>query len=303
MDALSDLRLFSEIVNRGSFVEAAEHLDMTPSGVSKRLSRFEDRLQVRLFNRTTRSLALTEPGQELFQRARLILDAIDEAESYTRALSKTPSGKIRVASSDAFALHVIVPMLEELNITYPELSVILVQGDGPLDLVAEKVDLAIRFEKPVHASFVAKRLIADPWIVCASPNYIGRFGKPEEPTQLLAHRCLTIEARQSESNRWEFSDGKETEHITIDSVFSGIGLVVKEAAVAGLGVARLANFLVKDEIRAGRLVPLLESHMPPSDRSIYAVYPNREFLPIKVRVFIDALHQALTRGDSSPDDN
>ena len=262
---------------------------MTPSGVSKRFSRFEERLQVRLLNRTTRSLSLTESGEELYQRAALILDAIDDAESQARALSRTPSGKIRVACSDALALLVVVPMLSEFRDAYPELSVSLIQGDGPLDLLAEKVDLAIRFERPEHTSFVAKRLVDDPWVICASPDYLNRFGEPQEPAELLAHRCLTIEARMQENNLWEF----EREEITVRSVFSGIGLVVREAALAGLGIARLARFLVSEDIAAGRLAPLLESRMPKSDRAVYAVYPNREFLPAKVRVFIDALEKTL----------
>ena len=289
METANDLYLFSEIVKRGSFVAAAHQLKMTPSGVSKRLGRFEKRLGVRLFNRTTRSLGLTEAGTALYEKAQVILDAIEDAEGQARALTLSPVGRIRVACSDAIALQVIVPMLPSLAERYPDLRVTLMQGDGPLDLVAENVDLAIRFEKPVHSSFVARRLVADPWVVCASPEYIKASGRPESPSDLVDHRCMTIEARMHETNLWDFAD----EQVAIDGVFSGIGLVVREAARAGLGVARLARFLVDDDIRSGRLVPLLESHMPTSDRSIYAVYPNREFLPTKVRVFIDALEEAL----------
>lgn len=289
METATDLYLFREIAAQGSFVAAAEKLKLTPSAVSKRLSRFEARLQVRLFNRTTRSLALTEAGRELLQRTEVILDAIDEAEQQARSLSETAAGRIRVACSDAFALHVIVPLLPQLYEAHPGLSVILVQGDGPLDLVAEKVDLAIRFEPPALTSFVAKRLIDDPWVVCASPSYLERYGHPQSPADLHQHRCLTIEARMFETNRWTFAN----EELQVASVFSGIGLVVREAALAGLGVARLAQFLVIDDLREGRLVELLASSMPESDRAIYAVYPNREYLAKKVRVFIDALAESL----------
>jgi DNA-binding transcriptional LysR family regulator len=293
MDPASDLYLFSQIVNNGSFVSAAKQLKMTPSGVSKRLSRFEQRLQVRLFNRTTRTLALTESGQALFDRAQAILDAIEDAETQTRELSRVPRGRLRVACSDAFALHVIMTMLRRFSNEFPEVAVTLIQGDGPLDLLAEQVDLAIRFERPTNLSFVATKLIEDPWVVCASPGYLDEYGTPALPTDLVEHRCVTIQAKQDETNTWEFRQGDRIESVTLNSTFSGIGLVVKAAAMEGLGIARLANFLVATELENGSLVQLLPDYQTATGRSIYAVYPNKEFLPLKVRVFIDALKRAM----------
>tara|TARA_R110002073_G_scaffold25036_4_gene83590 strand:- start:6207 stop:7127 length:921 start_codon:yes stop_codon:yes gene_type:complete len=289
MDPASDLFLFNKIVKNGSFAAAADQLNMTPSGVSKRLSRFENRLEVRLFNRTTRTLSLTESGQALYDRAQSILEAIEDAETQTRELSRIPRGKLRVACSDAFAVHVIVPMLAEFNRQYPEVAVTLVQGDGPLNIVEAQIDLAIRFIRPTNPDFVAKRLVADPWVVCASPAYLSKYGAPKTPDELHEHRCLTIKAKNEETNQWYFDHPQST--ITVDGAFSGIGLVVKAAALQGLGIARLASFLVQKELQNGDLVQVLDEYMPTDERCIYAVYPHRDYLPLKIRVFIDTLER------------
>ncbi len=297
MDSLSDLSVFCEIVASGSFVGAAERLHMTPSGVSKKLSRFEARLGVRLMNRTTRSLALTEAGRDLYARGQDILSSVEEAEAQAQQVSLTPRGRLRVACSDAFAIHVLAPMLPTFAGRYPEVPITLIQGDGPLDILEERVDVAIRFARPKNAAFVAKRLIPDPWVVCASPAYLAQFGAPTAPADLLSHRCLTIHQRRQATDTWSFSPSEvantTAEEIKIDGWFSGIGLVVKAAAVEGLGIARLATFLVKDELESGRLVRVLPNRVFDDQRAIYAAYPHQEFLPIKVRVFIDALDAAV----------
>ncbi len=293
MDTLSDLHVFATVVDAGSFVSAAQQLAITPSGVSKRLSRYEARLGVRLLNRTTRSLSLTEAGEALYDRSKAILAEVQQAELASRDAADTPQGVLRVACSDAFALHVLVPTLTSFQRTYPEVSVAVLQGDGPIDVVAERVDLAIRFERPANAAFVARRLIEDPWVVCASPAYLDRHGTPATPDELAAHRCMTIKARDVETYRWDFTRNSGMQTVEVDSVFSGIGAVVKAAALAGLGVARLARFLVQESIDRGELVHLLKPFEPQDERAIYAVYPHREFVPLKVRLLVDHLGQHM----------
>ena len=294
MDSISDLSVFCEIVNSGSFVGAAERLNMTPSGVSKKLSRFETRLSARLINRTTRTLALTEAGRDLHARGQIILSSIEDAEAEAKHVSLTPRGRLRIACSDAFATHVLAQMLGAFQKRYPEVSVTLLQGDGPLDLLEERIDVAIRFERPTNAAFVSKQLVQDPWIICASPSYLSQFGTPKQPKDLILHRCLTIHARDQSVDTWSFTQGDTVEEIKVDGWFSGIGLVVKAATMEGLGIARLAKFLVKKEIEQGRLIPILAEMISDDQRSIYAVYPHREFLPLKVRVFIDELEKVVS---------
>ena len=289
MDALSDLHVFQEIVDAGSFVGASRRLEMTSSGVSKRLSRYESRLGIRLLNRTTRSLSLTEAGETLYARGRLIMAEVAQAELASKSTATAPQGNVRVSCSDAFALHALVPLLNAFHAQYPQVSVTVLQGDGPIDMIGERVDLAVRFERPKQPDFVALRLCDDPWVVCASPEYLAAAGTPKTPEDLSLHRCLTIRARDVENDRWAFTVGNENRTITVNSVFSGIGAVVKAAALNGLGIARLARFLAEDSLQSGALVELLKVYEPTSDRAIHIVYPHREFVPLKVRLLVDHL--------------
>ncbi len=287
MDPLSDLLVFQAVVDAGSFVKAAERLGITPSGVSKRISRYEERLNVRLLHRTTRSLSVTDAGQSLYVRGQSILEEVQQAELASQNAATVPRGTLRVACSDAFALHVLVPALGKFHRQYPDVKVTILQGDGPINLIDERVDVAVRFERPTHAGFVARPLTEDPWVVCASPEYLEDAGRPQVPADLRDHRCLTIRARDIETLRWDFADGKRRFSVEVESVLSGIGLVVKNAAIQGLGIARLASFLVQESLARGELLRLLAAFEPPNRRKIYAVYPHREFIPLNVRLFID----------------
>ncbi|WP_422344150.1 LysR family transcriptional regulator [Parasphingorhabdus sp.] len=300
MHPISEMSVFTEVVQSGSFIEAGRRLGLTSSGVSKKISRFEDRLGVRLFYRTTRSLSLTEAGNALFARCENILAAIEDAEDTARNLSTVPRGVLRIAASDAFSLQVLLPFLKTFSRDYPHVSVLLLQGDGGINLLKERVDIALLFERPVETSFIVRKLIHDPWVVCASPEYLEQYGTPATPSDLLDHRCLTIHAKGQTTNQWTFDGGDEKETIRVDSTFSGIGLTVKAAALQNMGIARLAHFLVSSEIATGKLKPILSHWNKNDDRAIYAVYPNRQHLPFKTRVFVDALNQYINRNLITP---
>lgn len=288
MSSIDDLSVFKEVVAANSFVGAAKHLGMTPSGVSRKISRFEERLGVRLFHRTTRSLSLTEAGHALSEQSISILASIEAAEATVRDLSSTPRGVLRIAASDAFTQEVIVPFLPGFLDQYPELSVTVLQGDGGIDLLNERVDVALMFERPDETSFIVKKIVKDPWIVCASPSYFEQHGEPAIPEDLYDHKCLTIHARGRTRDHWKFVKNGSPLTINVASRFSSIGLNVKAAALEGLGVARLAHFLVCPDIERGLLNPALVEFMPQSERCIYAVYPNRQHLASKARVFMDS---------------
>lgn len=288
MSSIDDLSVFKEVVAANSFAGAAKQLGMTPSGVSRKISRFEERLGVRLFHRTTRSLSLTEAGHALSEQSISILASIEAAEATVRDLSSTPRGVLRIAASDALSQEVIVPFLPGFLTRYPELSVTIIQGDGGVDLLNERVDVALMFERPDETTFIVKKIVKDPWIVCASPRYFSKFGEPQVPEDLYDHKCLTIHARGRTRDHWKFVQNGSPQTIKVSSRFSSIGLNVKAAALEGLGVARLAHFLVCPDIERGLLKPVLVDFMPRSDRSIYAVYPNRQHLASKARVFLDS---------------
>lgn len=300
MKPVQEMTVFVEVVRCGSFVAASHRLGMTSSGVSRRISRFEERLGVRLLNRTTRTLSLTEAGTVLYESSESIISAVEKAEETVVELGSKPKGLLRVSASDAMSVQVIVPFLSSFSNDYPDVRVQLVQGDGSVSLVDERIDVGIVFGQPRETSFVARKLVDDPWVVCAAPDYISQHGMPETPADLHNHRCLTIHARGKTTDQWDFVVEGEPEIQSIESVFSGIGLTVKLAALNGLGIARLAHFLVRPEIEAGTLVPLLTSYMPDDDRAIYAVYSNRKYLPSKARVFIDRFHAHISETLAPP---
>lgn len=300
MDSLGEIAVFAEVAHLGSFAEASRRLGLTASGVSRKIARFEQRLGVRLINRTTRSLSLTEAGRILLERSTNILASVEDAENIVRNLSSTPTGELRVAASDAFSIEVMIPFIQGFLSRYRGLSVTLLQGDGEVDLLEERVDVAIQFDQPTQKSFISTKLNDDPWLICASPEYIRQHGVPSTPNDLLKHRCLTIHARQKVTDCWTFRNGNELQTIQVKSAFSGIGLSVREAALHGMGVAQLAHFLVSRDIEMGRLIPLLRDFTPPNDRAISIVYPNREHLPSKIRIFIDELRDHVHKVLSIP---
>ncbi len=296
MDSISDLSTFVEVVRAGSFVGAARKLRMTPSGVSKKVARFEQRLDTRLFNRTTRSLSLTEAGDLLFSRGTEILDDVDDAENLLKDLGDNPRGTLRIAASDAFAKEILIPFTQLFSERYRQLHIDIVPGDGEIDILDNRIDIAMRFSRPSISSFIARRLLDDPWVICASPAYIETFGEPRTPYELHQHRTLLIRSNRSDATRWQFRNQADAQsqssrfEIPLEPSLTGIGLVVKEAALSGMGVARLARFLVHAELKKGALVSLLNDFTDDDERAIYFVYPNRQYLPLKVRLFIDELH-------------
>lgn len=291
-ESLKELSLFCEVFEHGGFAKAAEELDLTPSAVSKAIARLEERLTVRLFIRSTRMVKPTEAGIEFYRRGKDILNAMEEAETLVGNLGSDPSGDLHVAASDAFAIQVIVPMLGSFQAAYPRINVHLSQGDGPIDLLKEDYDVAIRFEEPGQKTLSVRPLTDDPWVVCAAPEYLDRHSRPKQPKDLPGHRCLAIRARGRLDKVWVFKGGKRNT-ITVNPVFSGIGMMVRSAALQGLGVARLASFLVKDDFAHGRLVPLLADYQPLEQRRIYAVTPGRRSTPRKTQAFIDALSRQI----------
>jgi DNA-binding transcriptional LysR family regulator len=294
MDSIGELAVFVEVVRSGSFVGASRELGVTPSGVSRKINRFEDRLGVRLFNRTTRSISLTEAGEALFEQSEQILDSIKAAEDIAMDLSGKPRGQLRVAASAALSVGVIMPFLKTFDETFDEIVTTTIQADGGIDIMSDRIDVALAFERPSESSFIIRKMIDDPWIVCAAPDYLKRFGKPEMPEDLKNHRCLTIKAGDRTTEQWEFEIAGQTKSIAVESAHSAIGLALREAALQGVGIVRLAHFLVCQDVLDGRLVPLLSQYAPACERAIYAVYSDRKYLPSKVRVFVDELQEHMT---------
>lgn len=293
MQRTDEMNVFVNVVREGGFSAAAKALQLTPSAVSKQVSRLEDRLNVRLLNRTTRQLSMTDEGEIYFQRAAAILADIEEAEALVSDRSDSPSGTLRVTSSITFGRHQIIPMMPEFLNAYPDMRLQLSLSDNIVDLVQEGFDVAIRAADLTDSSLVARRLAVDRRIVCAAPSYVEKHGIPQSPEALRDHNCLVITNIPSMRD-WEFTFGGTTRKIHVEGRFetnSGVG--VHEAALDGLGIAQLAAYLVADDLRAGRLISFLEDRVA-DGKPIYAVYPHSRHLSPKIRAFIDFLVEKLT---------
>lgn len=295
MDRAAEMHMFVRAVEKGSFSAAARDLDLTPSAVSKQIRRLEDRLGVRLFNRTTRQISLTEVGHAYYERSARIIQEIEEAEEAVTALNENPRGTLRIAATVAFGRVEVMPRMSEFLERYPDLSVEFELTDRQVDLIEEGIDVAIQWREQMEdPSVIARRLCVNRRIICAAPSYIERHGKPRTPEELLKHNCLTL-YEVSQFNDWAFEDeqaGSRVLHVkgnfranTADALY--------EAALAGLGLARLSTWLVMPAIRRGDLVPVLLQY-PHESSAYFLIYPHRRHLSQKVRAFVDFLVEEFT---------
>ena len=290
MDRSMEMAVFAKVVEEGSFSSAARALKLTPSAVSKQIARLEDRLGVRLLNRTTRRLSATEEGAAFYQRSARILADIDEAEAAVTQLHAAPRGKLRINCGIAFGKHQITPLIPEFLARHPELTIEMTLTDALSDLVEEGQDVAVRFGPLQDSSMVARQLAVSRRAICASPDYIERHGVPRHPADLAEQNGLPC-SNMPHLNEWIFKLPEGDEYrVKADGNFTASnGETIHEMVLAGLGVARLAEFLVAPEVSEGKLVRVLEPFYRDIEVPINAVYPTRRHLSPKVRAFVDFL--------------
>ncbi|KAB2849919.1 MAG: LysR family transcriptional regulator [Hyphomicrobiaceae bacterium] len=289
MDISSDMRVFVRVLERGSFAAAARDLGQTPSAVSKLISRLEDRLGVRLLQRTTRRLDLTPEGEIYFTRVRRILAEIDDTEAEVARVRCAPRGRLRVNSGTAFGLHQLADALPDFLVRYPEISVELSLTDRAVGLVEGHADVLIRHGRQPDSALVVRKITDLERTICAAPAYLARRGTPQTPADLARHDCITVSGAP-EYHRWPFYT---PERIEIMDIAPRIAVDDAEAAVrlgmAGAGIVRLADIIVGEPIGKGLLVPLLTGVHHVEKYPLSAIFlPDRHRLP-KVRVFLDFL--------------
>jgi DNA-binding transcriptional LysR family regulator len=293
-----DLEALARVVDRGSFAAAAEDTGLTPSGMSRAVSRLEDKLGVRVLQRTTRRLLLTPEGEALLARGRDILAALEAAEEEASAGRARPRGLVRVNMGTAFAKHRLAPKLPLFRELYPEIRLELAMSDRRVEITADELDIAIRTGPPGETSAIARRIGGMERVICASPAYLARFGHPEKPQDLLAHNCLLLTgfARLAE---WPMLvDGREVRMQVSGSVTSDSADLLLDMALAGVGVVRFGDFLADQALADGRLVPLLEQFHIVEPQPITVLMPaGRHTIP-RVRAVVDFL--ATSCGDRSP---
>jgi len=290
---LLDLRSFITVVEVGAFNRAADMLDTSTASVSRRVSNLEKALGVKLLNRTTRKLDLSDTGMQFYTDTLAIFRALDEAEEKAQSGREIVKGKIRVAAPLSFGMRCIAPFLPKFMHQYPELNVQLLLEDRQTDLVAEGIDVAIRIGNLKDSSLVATSISSIPRVFCASSEYIGHHGEPHEPAELVDHNCLHY-SLISTREEWGFLKDEQEQSIEVSGTLStNNGEVLKEAAIQGIGITLLPSFIVSEAIEDGRLVKVLADYEP-EPFGLYAIRPSRQYTPVKVKLLIDALKSTFS---------
>lgn len=293
MDTLTAMKVFCSVVENDSLAGASRALNVSPSVVSKQLSGLEDRLGVRLLNRTTRRVSLTDVGSAYYERCKRILADVDEAETAVSTAHSAPRGLLKVTAPTTFAHRHVAPHLPGFLDRYPEVEVQLMVNDRVVDLVDEGIDVAIRIAQLKDSSLIARKLAVNHRMLVASPDYIAKWGMPARPEELANHAIITY-APGNPINDWHFFiDGAEQIYRARGNIAMNNGDSVLQTVLAGGGLAMLAAFMAGEYVKNGKLVTLLEDYVR-EDVPIYAVYPSGRHLSPKVRAFVDFLVELYT---------
>jgi DNA-binding transcriptional LysR family regulator len=288
MDRLTSLTAFVRVVDSGGFSAAGRHLNMSTTMVSNHVQSLEDRLGARLLNRTTRKVSLTEIGRIYYDRCTQILADIEQADDIAGAMQSTPRGTLRVYTA-THIIPFIAPVVGEFLATYPDVKVDLTMGEGAIDIVDERFDVAIRLTPPPDSSLIVRSLATWRHVLCCSPSYLEKHPRPQQLSELAQHNCVRHALYPFEDG-WHFVDRKGAPAVVQISgnLVTNSGETLRLAALEGVGISLAAGFLVHDDLESGRLIRLLPEYRP-VEMSMNAVYPHRHHLSAKVRTFIDLL--------------
>lgn len=293
MDRIECMRAFVATVGANGFAAAARALDVPRSKVSKQIQALEEAIGVQLLQRTTRSLHLTEAGAEYYDACRDVIASLDEAEQRARTGMGEIRGVLRVNAPMSFGLSRLGPLIPRFNELHPNVELQVVLSDQQVDPVKGGFDVTIRIASLPDSSMIARSLAPAPRIMVASPDYLAREGTPQTPKDLAHHKCLSYGYLQSGVSL-QLCNGKETQRVTVSGpLHANNGDILAQAAVAGMGIALLPNFIVERAVADGRLVPVLcDWEAPPI--TVNAVYPSSRRVPMKTRAFIDFLVAELS---------
>lgn len=285
---MDDREVFFRVVEANGFGAAARRLETTPASVSRRVKALERRLGVRLLQRTTRKLSLTDAGEQYYREGRRLMRQLDDLEQGLTASVREPEGELRIVAPMSFGQRRLAPLVARFAALHRKLRISLILEDRETDLIDEAADLAIRIGYPADSSMVARAIAPVPRHACASPDYLERRGYPQSPEDLLHHDCLHYNLI-SEREEWTFGgdDGEQTLAVK-GSFCSNNGDVLAQAAMQGLGIALLPNFIVEEGLADGRLVKVLEQHER-APLTLFALYPSRQHVPAKTRSFLEYL--------------
>ena len=295
MDNVKAMRLFLTVVQTGSLSGAGRQSGLSPASVSRQITALEDDLGVRLLNRTSRRLSLTEAGQVYLEHAERLLQDIDELRDAVSQMAVKPRGTLRIQSRISLGTQHVAPLIPTFLALYPDLKIDLWLTDNDLDLTEHGIDLAIRTGDLSDSTLIGRRLASSPRVICASPQYWAEHGKPTTPEALMDHNCLTYRFEfGTAAALWQFrTDTGQSVNVQVAGNFqTNNGDALRVATLSGLGVAMLPAWSVKDHLKAGSLERVLsdyETTVSDLDFGIYAVYLSRRNLSAKTRLFVDHL--------------
>lgn len=298
MDVMQSMAVFRRVVEAKNFSAVARETNMSQSTVSKHIAALEERLGTKLLNRSTRSLKLTEAGKEYYHHCIRILNDFQEAEASVGKGKIKPTGTLRISTSAAFGRNCILPYLKEFFDSYPDINVDLLFDDEYVDLVKQGIDLAIRIGPLEDSTLIARKIGSSPRLVLASPDYLVKHGRPKKPSDLSKHDCLFFSLQKS-PDLWYFNsiqEGDESVRVTGRLKASSPDAIC-DATVQGLGISIMCEWYAREQIKNGRLKVILEDYRP-TTFDIHAVYPERKFVPQKVKRMIDFLAEKVKQKSS-----
>ena len=283
------MRVFSAVAKNRSFSVAAKKLSISKAMVSKHIKSLENSLSVRLFNRTTRKLNLTDAGSSYYEKVNIILSEIDETESAISQLNSEPKGKLKVMAQPSFGAFHLSRALSLYLKKYTEVTVNLELSHRVPDLVEENIDLAFHVGELNDSMYVSRRIASARRVICASPEYIKKIGMPKKPEDLLNHNCLIYMPR-NDMGKWEFLDkGKRKKIKVTGDIQCNSGDALRVASIQSRGITQLPTYMVGLDIQAGRLQAVLED-FEPEKQPIYAIYNHRKYISAKIKTFIDFIY-------------
>ena len=298
MDRIGDIALFLRVLDLGSISAAARSLDLSVAVASQRLKRLEADLNVRLLHRTTRHLTPTPEGLLLAEQGRALVEDLEALSDSLRRTGGGIAGTLRMTTSSTFGRLYVSPLLPEFLALHPEVRVSVDLNDMKVDLVNAGMDLAIRIGALDDSTLVARKLASNRRVLCASPDYLRKHGEPQTPDDLAQHDCLLLVGTQGRQDTWRVQgpDGEVAVRVH-GRIESNQGELLRDAAIAGMGIAMHSTWHVNGDLRAGRLQVVLPD-WPLADTGIHAVMPQRRLVPPRVRAFVDFLAQRL--GETPP---
>ncbi|MEH6477925.1 MAG: LysR family transcriptional regulator [Sneathiella sp.] len=296
MTNLTDMAAFVAVVEHKSFSQAGRELRVSTAVISARVAKLEKQIGVRLLNRTTRQVALTEEAYLYFEDCKRILEQVEMAEAALSSRRHRPAGTLNISAPTVFGRRHLAPLLPVFQQDYPELQIRLHLSDGFVDLLKDSIDMAVRIATLPDSSLVARKLAESPRVLCAAPSYLARAGQPASLQDLLEHNCLLLRFPGSQQFQWEFEEAGRSQIIAVSgNLDSNNADVLREWALAGFGICLKSKWEVADDLKAGRLVEILPE-TPPRPVTVSAIYPLGNIVPPKVRLAIDFLKNQFKGG-------